>query len=150
MNPDASSESATSTQHKNPLGTFHHDSPSDFQPVSGTTHYQDTPDSNIKQSSAAAPHGQGVSRVTTDGNLVQSDDPSTNPNASLGHKLMGDVKGAVRGTMGSLQAATGAALRNKGLEERGLEKMQTEDERLGAKAGVMPVGSSRREGTRDA
>lgn len=81
---------------------------------------------------------------------MQSSDPSTNPDASLTHKLTGDVKGAISGTVGSMQAATGAAIRNKGMEEKGLEKMQEEDERLGAKRGVMPVGAERREGTEDA
>lgn len=49
-----------------------------------------------------------------------------------------------------MQAATGAAIRNKGMEEKGLEKMQVEDERLGAKRGVMPVGAERRESVEDA
>lgn len=52
--------------------------------------------------------------------------------------------------MGSLQGATGAMLRNKDMEEKGLEKMQQEDERLAAKKGVMPVGSGQRETTEQA
>lgn len=81
---------------------------------------------------------------------MQSDDATTRADASLSQKLSGDFKGAISGTVGGLQAATGAAIRNKGMEEKGLEKMQEEDERLGAKRGVMPVGSDRREGVEDA
>ena len=46
--------------------------------------------------------------------------------------------------MGSLQGATGVLLRNEGMEREGREKMAREDERLGAKRGVMPVGSGSR------
>lgn len=94
------------------------------------------------------PSGQ-TSTVTTTGNIVQSSDPSTNPDASISQKLTGDLKGAVSGTMGSLQAATGAAMGKKEMEEKGLDKMAQEDERLGAKRGVMPVGADKREGTED-
>lgn len=86
----------------------------------------------------------GASHVTTSGSLVSSDDPSTRPDASVTEKLKGDVQGAVKGTVGSLQASAGTALRNKDMEAKGLEKMQEEDQRLGAKRGVMPVGSDRR------
>lgn len=55
------------------------------------------------------------------------------------------MSGAAKGTMGSLQAATGATLRNEGMQKKGLDKMQEEDERLGAKRGVMPVGTGQRE-----
>lgn len=81
---------------------------------------------------------------------MQSSDPTTDPDASITQKLKGDIAGAAKGTMGSLQAATGAAVRNEGMEKKGLEKMQGEDERLGAKRGVMPVGTGRREGREDA
>ncbi|KAI0839502.1 hypothetical protein F5Y06DRAFT_265592 [Hypoxylon sp. FL0890] len=91
------------------------------------------------------PHpGQGKTNVTNDGSLVTSNDPTTNPSAGVGQKLKGDVSGAISGTVGSMQAATGAMLRNKEMEEKGLAKMQEEDERLGAKRGVMPVGSGQR------
>lgn len=91
-----------------------------------------------------------TSTVTTDGAIVQSADPSTRPDAPLGEKLAGDFKGAVSGTLGSLEAAAGAVLGNKQLQEKGLDKMQDEDERLGSKRGVMPVGSGRREHEVDA
>jgi len=55
------------------------------------------------------------------------------------------MSGAAKGTMGSLQAATGATLRNEEMQKKGLDKMQEEDERLGAKRGVMPVGTGQRE-----
>ncbi|KAI1077802.1 hypothetical protein F5B20DRAFT_550423 [Whalleya microplaca] len=86
----------------------------------------------------------GASTVTADGSIVTSSDPTTNPKASAGQKLKGDVSGAVSGSIGSVQAATGAILRNKNIEEKGRTKMQEEDERLGAKRGVMPVGSGQR------
>ncbi|KAI1779034.1 hypothetical protein F4818DRAFT_237321 [Hypoxylon cercidicola] len=86
----------------------------------------------------------GRSNTTADGSIVTSSDPTTNPSASAGQKLKGDVSGAVKGSVGSMQAAAGAALRNKGMEEKGRTKMQEEDERLGAKRGQMPVGSGQR------
>lgn len=85
-----------------------------------------------------------TSRVTTDGSVVHSSDPTTNSQASPAQKLKGDVAGAVKGTVGSLQGAAGTMLRNKDLEEKGLEKMQEEDQRLAAKRGLMPVGSGQR------
>lgn len=68
----------------------------------------------------------------------------------MGEKLKGDLQGAVQGTIGSLQGATGAMLRNKDMEQKGMDKMQQEDERLAAKRGVMPVGSDQRETTEQA
>ncbi|OTA95909.1 hypothetical protein M434DRAFT_393366 [Hypoxylon sp. CO27-5] len=94
------------------------------------------------------PHpGQGKTNITNDGSVVTSSDPSTNPSASASQKLKGDVSGAIKGSIGSVQAATGAMLRNKEMEEKGRTKMQEEDERLGAKRGVMPVGSGQRHTT---
>ncbi|KAI6080906.1 hypothetical protein F4821DRAFT_265428 [Hypoxylon rubiginosum] len=89
----------------------------------------------------------GKSNTTSDGSVVTSADPTTSPSATAGQKLKGDVSGALKGSVGSLQAATGAALRNKGMEEKGRTKMQEEDERLGAKRGHMPVGSDQRHTT---
>ncbi|KAI1379237.1 hypothetical protein F4677DRAFT_442964 [Hypoxylon crocopeplum] len=99
--------------------------------------------------SAAAP-GAGKSNTISDGSIVTSSDPTTNPSASAGQKLKGDFSGAISGSVGSMQAATGAVLRNKVMEEKGRTKMQEEDERLGAKRGVMPVGSGQRHTTGDA
>lgn len=86
----------------------------------------------------------GKTNITDEGHLVSSSDPTTNPSAKASQKLRGDVGGAISGSIGSVQAATGAMLRNKEMEQNGLSKMQTEDERLGAKRGVMPVGSGQR------
>ncbi|KAI1804006.1 hypothetical protein F4811DRAFT_522500 [Daldinia bambusicola] len=94
------------------------------------------------ESSAAS--GVGKTNVTSDGSVVTSTDPTTNPSAGIGQKLKGDVSGAIHGSVGSVQAATGSILRNKEMEEKGRTKMQEEDERLGAKRGVMPVGSGLR------
>ncbi|KAI1455519.1 hypothetical protein F4805DRAFT_459717 [Annulohypoxylon moriforme] len=89
----------------------------------------------------------GMTNVASDGSLVSSGDPSIHPTATASQKLKGDVSGAVSGSVGSMQAAAGAMLRNKGMEEKGRAKMQAEDERLGAKRGVMPVGSGQRHTT---
>ncbi|KAI2605372.1 uncharacterized protein GGS25DRAFT_524888 [Hypoxylon fragiforme] len=102
-----------------------------------------------EQLQSAAASGIGKSTVTADGSVVTSTDPTTNPTAPAGQKLKGDVSGAVSGSIGSMQAATGALLRNKEMEEKGRTKMQEEDERLGAKRGVMPVGSGQRHTTAD-
>ncbi|KAI4861793.1 hypothetical protein F4820DRAFT_451573 [Hypoxylon rubiginosum] len=86
----------------------------------------------------------GKSNMTKDGSIVTSSDPTISPSATAGQKLKGDASGALKGSIGSMQAAAGAATRNKGLEEKGRVKMQEEDERLGAKRGHMPVGSDQR------
>ncbi|KAI0121138.1 hypothetical protein BJ170DRAFT_688223 [Xylariales sp. AK1849] len=83
--------------------------------------------------------------VTTSGNIVQSSDPSTRPDATLAQKLKGDVQGALHTATGSVQAAAGATIGNKKMKEEGLLKMQEEDQRIGAKHGVMPVGSGLRD-----
>lgn len=99
----------------------------------------------IHKSTPAETTSSGTSRITTDGSIVQSDDPTTRSDASITQKLKGDVSGAVKGTVGSMQAATGATIRSQNLESKGLDKMQEEDKRLGAKRGVMPVGTGQRE-----
>ncbi|KAK6084902.1 Low molecular weight phosphotyrosine protein phosphatase [Seiridium cupressi] len=86
-----------------------------------------------------------AANVTTKGTTVQSADPSTHPDATLGQKLKGDFQGAVHTATGSAQAAAGAVTRNEKLQQQGLQKMQEEDQRIGAKHGVMPVGSGLRE-----
>ncbi|KAI1861817.1 hypothetical protein JX265_009320 [Neoarthrinium moseri] len=83
--------------------------------------------------------------VTTKGSTVASNDPSARPDASLAQKLKGDVQGAVHTTVGSVQAAAGAVTRNEKLEQQGFEKMREEDQRIGTKHGVMPVGTGLRE-----
>jgi hypothetical protein len=59
--------------------------------------------------------------TTTDssGNVVTSSDPSTNPSASTTCKLAGDVKGAVQGVAGAVQAAVGTTIRNEKLADEG-------------------------------
>lgn len=86
-----------------------------------------------------------TANITTSGNTVQSADPSTHPDASLGQKLKGDFQGAIHTATGSIQATAGAATRNEKLQQQGLQKMQEEDQRIGVKHGVMPVGSGLRE-----
>ena len=60
---------------------------------------------------------------------------------------MGVIKGAASGVVGSMQAATGATIRNKGMEEKGLDKMSEEDQRLAAKKCVPPIGAQSRNTT---
>ncbi|KAI0140497.1 hypothetical protein GGR57DRAFT_509419 [Xylariaceae sp. FL1272] len=86
-----------------------------------------------------------TTNVTKSGATVSSTDPSARPDATLGEKLKGDFQGAVNKTVGSLQAATGSATKNEHMQQQGLQKMQEEDQRIGAKHGVMPVGSGLRE-----
>ncbi|CAJ2503741.1 Uu.00g111350.m01.CDS01 [Anthostomella pinea] len=88
--------------------------------------------------------GPGTTTMTKDGAVVTSTDPSTAPDASIAQKLKGDVSGAVSGSVGSVQAAAGATLRNKNMQEKGLDKMAAEDERLAAKKGSLPVGADKR------
>ncbi|KAI2780862.1 hypothetical protein F4815DRAFT_444763 [Daldinia loculata] len=102
------------------------------------------PTNSLQREAQIQSSGAGKSTITNDGSVVTSSDPTTNPSASVGQKLKGDVRGAISGSIGSMQAATGSLLRNKELEEKGMTKMQEEDERLGAKRGVMPVGSGQR------
>ena len=61
--------------------------------------------------------------ATTDasGNVITSDDPGTNPNASITSKVAGDVKGAARGVASSTQAVLGTAIRNKRMADEGFE-----------------------------
>ncbi|KAL7621606.1 hypothetical protein AAE478_008931 [Parahypoxylon ruwenzoriense] len=103
-----------------------------------------TSDINTQASASAPAPGITTSRTTRDGSVATSSDPRAAPTASTAQKLRGDASGAVSGTLGSVQAAAGAALRNAGLEDKGRARMREEDERLGAKRGVMPVGSGRR------
>lgn len=86
-----------------------------------------------------------ATNVTTSGTTVQSSDPSAYPDAGLGQKLKGDLRGAVHTATGSVQAAVGAVTRNEKMQHAGLQKMQEEDQRIGTKHGIMPVGSSLRE-----
>ncbi|KAI1160106.1 hypothetical protein F5B18DRAFT_634105 [Nemania serpens] len=100
---------------------------------------------SIFSSSAQVQPDGSVTNVTTKGKTVQSADPTTHPDASLGQKLKGDFQGALHATAGSAQTAAGAVTGSEKLKAQGLQKMQEEDQRLGAKHGVMPVGSELRE-----
>lgn len=115
--------------------------------VDGSVHQHTTSDLSTQSQPASDQATGGGSHVTTEGNIVKSDDPTTRDNASVGEKLKGDVQGAIKGTVGSVQGAVGATIRNKDMEAKGLEKMQEEDQRLGSKRGVMPVGSDQRNTT---
>ena len=108
----------------------------------------------------------------TSGNVITSADRSTNHSASTASKLAVDVKGAVKGVAGSMEAAVGTAIRNETMADKGFEKMSEgknrplspqwqlvlvlfqcailtflccgEDHRLGAKRGVPSVGAGMR------
>ncbi|KAI0556218.1 hypothetical protein F4679DRAFT_578338 [Xylaria curta] len=104
------------------------------------------PDKTPTLSNSAQVQSDGTTtNVTTKGAIVQSTDPTTNPDASLGQKLKGDFQGALHAVVGSAQTAAGAVTGNEKLKAEGLQKMQEEDRRLGVKHGVMPVGSGLRE-----
>ncbi|KAH6656110.1 hypothetical protein BKA67DRAFT_535006 [Truncatella angustata] len=98
-----------------------------------------------KPNSAEVLRDGTTANVNTSGDIVQSSDPSARPDASLGQKLKGDLQGAIHTATGSAQAAVGAVTRNEKMQQEGLHKMQEEDQRLGVKHGVMPVGSNLRE-----
>jgi hypothetical protein len=98
-----------------------------------------------KPNSAEVQPDGTAANITTSGATVQSADPSAHPDASLGQKLKGDALGGLHTAVGSAQAAAGAVTRNESLKEQGLQKMQEEDQRIGTKHGVMPVGSGLRE-----
>ena len=89
-------------------------------------------------------HHAGYTDPNTIGNTqtFQSSDSTTDPNAKSSSKVVGDLKGMAHGVQGSLQAATGTMLRNKNMQEKGFEKMSEEDQRLAAKSGKPPVGTS--------
>ena len=57
------------------------------------------------------------------GNIVVSNDPSTNTIAGTTCKLAGDTKGAAKGVVGSAQAVVGPAIRNEKMGNEGFEKM---------------------------
>lgn len=56
----------------------------------------------------------------------------------------------VHGVAGSVQAAVGTTFGQKGMAEKGFEKMSEEDARLAAKSGKEPIGTERRSKTVDA
>jgi len=93
--------------------------------------------------------GTGATTTDTSGNLISSNDPSTNPSASTTSKLTGDIKGAAQGVVGGAQAALGTTIRNQKMANEGFEKMSNEDQRLGAKHGVPSVGADTRNTTTD-
>ena len=78
-------------------------------------------------------------------NTFASHDPTTDPHAKSSSKIMGDIKGALHGTVGSMQAATGTAFGMKGMKEKGFQKMSEEDARLAQKSGKVPVGTETRD-----
>ncbi|KAJ9610352.1 hypothetical protein H2200_005129 [Cladophialophora chaetospira] len=76
-----------------------------------------------------------------------STDPTTSSSAKPTSKLTGDLKGMAQGVTGSIQAAVGTTLGQKGMAEKGFEKMSEEDARLAAKSGKTPVGTEQRSTT---
>ncbi|KIW84140.1 hypothetical protein Z517_03387 [Fonsecaea pedrosoi CBS 271.37] len=89
--------------------------------------------------------GQGHNISTApSATYTSSSDPSTAPHAPSTHKILGDIKGAVHGVTGSLQAATGTVLGQKHMADKGFAKMGEEDARLAAKTGKPPVGTEQR------
>ncbi|KAI8950725.1 hypothetical protein F4801DRAFT_336369 [Xylaria longipes] len=100
--------------------------------------------SSLGNSAQVQPDGT-TANVTAKGAVVRSADPTTHPDASLGQKLKGDLQGALHAAAGSAQGAAGAVTGNEEWKAQGLRKMQDEDQRLGVKHGVMPVGSGLRE-----
>ncbi|KAI0206453.1 hypothetical protein F4808DRAFT_407334 [Astrocystis sublimbata] len=98
----------------------------------------------ISNSAQVQPDGT-ASNVTPKGSVIQSADPTTHPDASLGQKLKGDLQGALHGVAGSAQGAVGAMTGNQKMKAEGLHKMQEEDQRLAVKHGAMPLGSGLRE-----
>jgi hypothetical protein len=55
-----------------------------------------------------------------------------------------------QGVTGSVQAAVGTTFGQKGMAEKGFEKMSEEDARLAAKSGKAPVGTGQRSTVVDA
>lgn len=98
----------------------------------------------IKADGEIRPDGS-TANTTSSGDTVTTSDPSARPDASLGERLKGDVHGAMNMASGSAQAVAGATMFKPEMQQAGLEKMQTEDQRLGAKHGRLPVGSKLRE-----
>ena len=98
----------------------------------------------IKADGEVRPDGS-TANTTSSGDTVTTSDPSARPDASLGERLKGDLHGTMNMAAGSAQAAAGAAIFNPEMRQAGLEKMQAEDQRLGAKHGRLPVGSGLRE-----
>merc|ERR1712000_754083 len=98
------------------------------------------PPNNTRQS--RRPVGRQSPTPDQPSNALQSSDPSTNAHAKPTSKVMGDLKGMAHGVTGSMEAATGTLLRNKNMQEKGFEKMSEEDQRLAAKSGKAPVGTT--------
>ncbi|KIW46948.1 uncharacterized protein PV06_02566 [Exophiala oligosperma] len=73
---------------------------------------------------------------------LRSSDTGADAHAKPSTKVAGDLKGMAHGVAGSVEAATGTLLRNKNMQEKGFEKMGEEDQRLAAKSGKPPVGTT--------
>ncbi|KAH6647835.1 hypothetical protein BKA67DRAFT_694825 [Truncatella angustata] len=56
--------------------------------------------------------------VTTKDNTVQSSDPSTQPDSTIGQKLKGEFHGAIHTATDSVQATAGALARTEKLKRR--------------------------------
>ncbi|OAG35565.1 hypothetical protein AYO21_10241 [Fonsecaea monophora] len=111
--------------------------------MSSHNHHHNHPDHHAHSSHQHGPtHDSSVHsphRHNPSATYTSSSDPSTAPHAPSTHKILGDIKGAVHGVTGSLQAATGTVLGQKHMADKGFAKMGEEDARLAAKTGKPPV-----------
>ncbi|KIW10424.1 hypothetical protein PV08_11388 [Exophiala spinifera] len=111
-------------------------------------HTPNHPATHAKAVDPSAPSHQHLTKNPThydasdNTTTFQSTDPSTDAHAKPSSKIVGDLKGMAHGVAGSLEAATGTLLRNKNMQEKGFEKMSEEDQRLAAKSGKPPVGTT--------
>lgn len=111
---------------------------------------------NASNLQSTAPQEQGKSKdqgfTGTTGTTASyaSTDPTTSSSAPSTSKVMGDLKGMAQGVVGSVQAAVGTTFGQKGMAEKGFEKMSEEDARLAAKSGKPAVGTETRSTAVDA
>ncbi|EXJ57379.1 hypothetical protein A1O7_07726 [Cladophialophora yegresii CBS 114405] len=97
-----------------------------------------TPDKSFGAAPSSTSAGDNKTSYT-------SSDPTTHPDAKPTSKIAGDLKGMAQGVAGSVQAAVGTTFGQKGMADKGFEKMSEEDARLAAKSGVPPVGTEQRD-----
>ncbi|OCT47062.1 hypothetical protein CLCR_02667 [Cladophialophora carrionii] len=102
-------------------------------------------DATPDQSFGAAPSTTNYQSTSAgDKTSYTSSDPTTARGASSTSKIAGDLKGMAQGVAGSVQAAVGTTFGQKGMADKGFEKMSEEDARLAAKSGKLPVGTEQR------
>jgi hypothetical protein len=110
-----------------------------------------TPDQSFATTAPSTTNYQSTQSSSTKDKLPPtSTDPTTASDASSTSKIAGDLKGMAQGVVGSLQAAVGTTFGQKGMADKGFEKMSEEDARLAAKSGKPPVGTEQRSKVLDA